>query len=315
MKRTIDGISVMSELGAGTRGSSLGLQALQIAEWNAGGNLFNTLKFDPVPTENNLIYKPVNTPNAIRIAGIARMYEKISARVKQSLSNGDFPFIIAGDHSSAGGTIAGIKAAYPKKRLGVVWVDAHADLHSPYTTPSGNVHGMPLATALGVNNEERQINEVSHIALDAWNLMKGAEARVKPEDLVFIAVRDTEEPENFLLDKLGIRNIETSEVRENGGKWAVETVQEQLKDCDLVYISFDVDSMDCDLISRGTGTPVSNGLTEEEATEIMRGFAAWDKVECMEMVEINPTLDEKGNVMAETSYRVLVETINELNKR
>ena len=85
---------------------------------------------------------------------------------------GNFPLVLSGDHSSALGTISGVKAAYPEKRLGVVWIDAHADIHSPYTSPSGNIHGMPLAAAMSDDNLDCQINEVKDETFDLWEKMK-----------------------------------------------------------------------------------------------------------------------------------------------
>lgn len=95
--------------------------------------------------------------------------------------------------------------------MGVVWIDAHGDLHSPYTSPTGNMHGMPLATALGVNNENCQVNTVKDITLEKWNELKNMgemSPKILPEDLVFFGVRDTEEPENYLMNKYGIKIIQ-----------------------------------------------------------------------------------------------------------
>src|SRR5688500_18251905 len=148
--RNIKIIEVKSEIGAGTRGASLGVDALRIAALDFMSNFFVNFPAEVVETENHLLYEPVASPYAKRIKGIYARYERVAEAVSGTLNSGLFPVILAGDHSTAGGTIAGIKIAKPKSRLGVIWVDAHADLHTPYTSPSGNMHGMPLATALGV---------------------------------------------------------------------------------------------------------------------------------------------------------------------
>src|SRR5690606_30318921 len=142
----------------------------------------------------------------------------------------------------------------------------------------------------------------------------GISPKIQPEDLVFIAVRDTEEPEDLLMENLGIRNITVEEVRKSGVDHVVDEVLEKLKDCDLVYVSFDVDSMDPKIVSHGTGTPVDSGLTPEEAEGIMTGLIKSDKLCCLEFVEINPCLDEKKNKMAEVAFDLLERLVPVIKK-
>lgn len=304
MSTKIEILGVCSELGAGTRGSSLGLDAIQIASLQYDRSFFLRNKVSNLKTVNQLLYKKVEMPYAKRLDGIADMYGRIERKVSKTLGKGSFPFIIAGDHSSAGGTIAGIKNAYPNKRLGVIWVDAHADLHSPYTSPSGNVHGMPLATAIHEDNLECQNNEPENETIWHWNVMKGPNPRVKPEDLVFIGVRSTEAPEESIIERYQIPNFTVPQVREKGIDQVVSQSLEYLKDVDILYLSFDVDSMD-PTVSEGTGTPVPGGFTEEEAKEILLGLIADPRLVCFEMVEVNPLLDKKGNSMGEAAFRIL----------
>jgi len=307
-----------SELGAGTRGASLGIGALKVAAHNQKSAYFGNFERFVIDDENERLNDPVQYKFALRAEGILSIYQRVSDTVSHVLKEGDFPLILAGDHSSAGGTIAGIKAVYPEKRLGVVWVDAHADMHTPLTTPSGNMHGMPLATALGITNEESKINEADSEGLEFWEQMlnlNGVSPKIQADDLVFVGVRDTEKPEDDLIERLGIRNFEVAEVRSNGVNAIVESIKDKLADCDMIYVSFDVDSMDCDLVSRGTGTPVPNGLTEEEALGFVRQLSSWEKCCCLEFVEINPCLDDKINTMAETAFRILESTTEELQKR
>lgn len=307
-------IEVNSEIGAGTRGASLGTDALRVCCANQKKDLFKVIPHIRIETENDLLFEPTDHQFAIRGNGIVSMYNKISSSVKETLEN-HFPIVLAGDHSNAGGTMAGIKMAYPEKRLGVIWIDAHADIHTPYTTPSGNMHGMPLATALGITNEEFQANDVSDDEKQIWeDLMSigGIKNKINAEDLVYIAVRDTEEQEDKIIAKQGIKNYTVAEVRDLGVDQLINTVKERLSDCDIVYVSFDVDSMDSS-ISVGTGTPVENGLTVEEAKALVTAFGTWEKTACLEFAEINPCLDT-NNVMARTAFNILDHLVHERNK-
>lgn len=301
----------MSELGAGTRGASTGFKAMETAALNKNNHLFNRYPLEHLPVKNEKLYEKIATPFGKHIEGIADLYELMEKKVSKARNSGFFPVVISGDHSIAGGTIAGLKASLGEGKLGVVWVDAHGDLHSPYTTPTGNVHGMPLATALGEDNLDMKHNEVKGITRKHWERMKGSEPRVLPEHLVLVGVRDTEREEDHLIAKHAITNHTVASVREKGGKAIAEKILEQLSDCEGIYISFDVDSLDSS-ISVGTGTPVPNGLWIEEARELLKELIKSPKIIGFEMVEVNTTLDDKGNVMAETAFDILDSVIEEL---
>lgn len=306
-----------SDIGAGTRGSDMGIDAIEIAAINQGNDYFSHFLFEDVETENESIYNKVNNSFAKRIEHVVNQCTRVSNAVKRNLKDGVFPLVISGDHSSALGTLSGIKAAYPNKRIGAVWVDAHADLHSPYTSPSGNIHGMPLAAALSDDNLECQINEVTGETNTYWEAMKniGVDgAKVIADDVVFFGVRDTEAPEDKLMTRLGIKNYKVAEVRHRGMDVVLKEAVERLGHCDMIYVSFDVDSMDCDLISYGTGTPVSKGFDQYEAIDIINKLIETKKVACLEFVEINPLLDTKGNKMAETAFEVLEAVTKTLKK-
>jgi arginase len=118
---------------------------LKSAAINAGNDYFNRHPHIDVETHNETIYQKNTNDFAKRIEHVAEQCERVARSVQSTLAEGYFPIVISGDHSSALGTISGIKAKYPDKTLGVIWLDAHADIHSPFTSPSGNIHGMPLA--------------------------------------------------------------------------------------------------------------------------------------------------------------------------
>jgi arginase len=309
--RNIKLIEVRSEIGAGTRGASLGIDAIKIAALDFMSNFFVNFPSEVVPDMNNLLYEPVASPYAKRIHGVHTMYERVSTAVCETIKSGIFPVVFAGDHSTAGGTIAGIKMANPKRKLGVIWIDAHADMHTPYTSPSGNMHGMPLATALAQDNMECKVHNPDPKTVDIWNKLKNMgkiEPKILPEDLVFIALRDYEKDEEALLKKLGIKIVTVQEVRRKGIESVVRQTLAHLSKCEDIYVSFDVDSLDSS-ISRGTGTPVSNGLKEREAEDLIAALMQNYKICCVEIVEVNPTLD-KENLMAEIAFNIIRRAVN-----
>src|ERR1051325_11504734 len=165
-------IEVPSEIGAGTRGASLGIEAIKIADLDFMSNFFIHFPCEKVPVENKLLYEPIESPYAKRIKGIVAMYDKVAKAVSDCIKSGFFPVVLSGDHSISGAVIAGVKIAKPKSKLGVVWLDAHADLHTPFTTPSGNMHGMPLAVAIGEDNEDYKVHEVDEKTVKQWEQLK-----------------------------------------------------------------------------------------------------------------------------------------------
>jgi len=297
-----------SDIGAGTRGSDMGIDAIEIAAINQQNTYFNQFEYEDLDTHNESVYNKVTNSFAKQIEHVFEQCTRVALSIKRTLKEDYFPIVLSGDHSSALGTISGIKAAYPDKRLGVVWIDAHADLHSPYSSPSGNIHGMPIAAVLGADNLACQINEVIGNTEKYWWALKniGKQGpKVLPEDLVYFGVRSTEPPEVQQMEKMNLRNYKVAEIRYRGLATCVQEAIEQLKNCDHIYISFDVDSMDCDMISYGTGTPVPKGFDEQEVIQIIQQLIHTKKVVCLEFVEINPLLDLKGNKMAEVAFEVL----------
>ncbi|UEG48751.1 arginase [Ferruginibacter lapsinanis] len=306
-------IEIPSEIGAGTRGASLGIDAIKIAALDFMSNFFVHFPSEKIEVENNLLFEPIHSPYAKRISGVLTLYERISKSVCDTIKTGFFPVVLSGDHSNAGGTIAGIKMAKPKSKLGVIWMDAHADLHTPYTTPTGNMHGMPLATAIGEDNKPCKVHELDEKTEKIWDQLKHIGKiypKILPEDIVLISLRDYEKEEKALIEKYGIKVITTAEVRRNGAESICRKVLRYLSECTDIYVSFDVDCLDAS-ISRGTGTPVSNGLKEREVEDIISKFMQNRKICCFEITEVNPTLD-KENLMAEIAFNILQRSVNVL---
>lgn len=306
-------IEVKSELGAGTRGASMGVEAIKIAALDFGSDYFKKFQSIEIQTENQMLWEPARSNYARRGKGVMMVCERVAEAVKNTLKEDDFPFVLSGDHSSAAGTIAGIKMAHPEMRIGVIWIDAHADLHSPYTTPSGNMHGMPLAASLGEDNLNNKQNNLDENTRDFWEKYKnmgGISPKIRYDNLVYVTLRDTEPEEDFLIKQNRVRIITTEEINNFGIDKAAREVLAAVEPCDLIYISFDVDSMDS-TISRGTGTPAPNGITEKQAASLLLRLMQDEKVCCLEITEVNPTLD-KENLMAENAFEILQRLTNQL---
>lgn len=311
--RQIRLIEVKSEVGAGTRGASLGVDAIKIAALDYRSNFFKSHRSITIPDDNSALYGVIESRYAKRIRSVIKMYERTGAAIRDSLKDGKFPIVISGDHSNAGGTMAGIKMAYPDSRLGVIWIDAHADLHSPYTTPSGNMHGMPLAVSLAEDNIENKVNDLDYETIELWERLKNAgniTPKLEYRDLLYMTMRDFEEQEGYLIKQYKVKNFSTSEIKKTGVTKICREALKHLSACDKVYISFDVDALDPN-ISRGTGTPVKGGINEREAADIILELVQNERVCALEFTEINPTLDSE-NVMAETVFEILQKVARQI---
>lgn len=299
-------IEVKSEIGAGTRGSSLGSDAIKIAALDFGSRFFKQHKVFEVPNENHLLLESSGSPYAKRISGVLTMTERISDEVCKTLQSNEFPILLSGDHSCSAGTVSGIRKAFPKMKVGVIWVDAHSDIHSPYTSPSGNMHGMPIAVLLDEDNIECRVNTPDQETLNYWFQLKNIGnivPKITYRDLVYIALRDFEKEEKYLLEKNNVKIFPISVIREEGVEKVAEATLEYLADCDLIYVSFDVDSLDPSHL-KGTGTPVPGGMTKAEAEALVVKLVSDKRVCCFEIAEVNPTLD-KDNLMSENAFEIL----------
>ena len=301
-------IEVNSEVGAGTRGTRLASEALKTVGFELENNFFQKHNIKTVECFNEALYANDSKSPAKNSKAVLKTCTGVASAVSNSLKEEFFPFIIAGDHSSAAGTIAGIKLAHPEKRLGIIWVDAHADLQTPYTSDTGNMHGMPLAIASSEDNAEMTVNDLTENLKEDWDRLKtisGKEPDIQISDIVFIGARDIDKAERSLMTKHKVKNFTVNEVRQSDAKTIVNQTYQLLSECEIIYLSFDVDSMDPS-VSVGTGTPVPEGLTEDEAFDLLKELVRNEKLICSEIVEVNPTLDTK-NKMAKTVFPMMEE--------
>jgi len=286
-------VTVESDFGAGKKGAALGPQAL-IEELKRlefeGFDIYNYMHM--VPRE---ITPSTETPHGKNIENIYQFQLNICKGISETLQTGRIPMIFSGDHSSANALISGIKDYFANSRIGVIWIDAHADLHSPYTTPSGNIHGMPIAALMGDDHREIAKNQPKEITRKLWEDMKRLGRRritpkIQGDDLVFIALRDTEREEDIIIRKEEVKVFTPEDIRTFGIENIVQGTKQHLRNCEYIFVSFDVDSLDPS-ISMGTGTPVNNGLQLKEAKQLLTSLLGWDNLIGFEITEINPELD------------------------
>ncbi|MBW7885775.1 MAG: arginase [Caldilineaceae bacterium] len=213
--------------------------------------------------------------------------------VASACHNGDFPIFLGGDHSIAIGTISGMRANGP---LGVIWVDAHGDFNTPDTTPSGNIHGMPMAVLTGQGRTE------------LVNLGRPG-AKLRPQDVVMVGVRDLDSQERINLAHSGIIVYTMRDIDELGMATVARRALARLNHLDRIHISFDMDAIEPG-VAPGVGTPVAGGLTFREAHLLMEILAESDKVCSVDVVEVNPILDE-GNRTAELAVELLASVLGQ----
>lgn len=281
-KETITIIGFPIDLGAGRRGVDMGPSALRIANLN---QRLVALGYDVIDTGDINIQtaeqQKIVNPKLKYLDEILKTSKVLSQTVEQTLDKGHFPLCIGGDHSMALGTIAGISSYCRKNKLvpGVIWIDAHADMNTDKTTPSGNIHGMPLAAALGLGNPEL-IN------------FYGFTPKLKPENCALIGIRSVDLEERKNIKKLNIPVYTMSDIDKIGIHRIINKVLKQFKEkVDHIHVSFDVDSID-PAAAPGVGTPVPGGLSYREAHSLMESIAECGCMSSLEVAEVNPILDQ-----------------------
>jgi arginase len=236
------------------------------------------------------------TNHAHNMIAILNLMKDLQNHVSQNIEEKSFPIVLSGDHSTATGTIAGLKSAFPDQRIGIVWFDAHTDIHSPFTSHSGNMHGMPLAGATNQDNLGLQRNTLTDLEFQLWKEiqnMSGVKPMVDIKDIVFIGARDMQTEEKTLVQNQGCLMLDKDDLEIETANNLYQKITKQLDHCDLIYVSFDIDYMDGSLVP-GTGARVENGPDAKKTIELVSLLATWNKVICFEMSEVNPELDQDG---------------------
>ncbi len=282
--KEVDIIGFPMDLGAGRRGVDMGASALRIAGIS---QKLEALGYSVEDHGDVFIHIPedqkIVNPKLKYIDEIVKTSEELADKVEKSLDYGRFPLCLGGDHSMALGALAGVASHCKKnnKEVGLIWIDAHGDLNTDETTPSGNIHGMSVAASLGVGN-----SMLTHL--------HGFAPKVKPENFVLIGVRSLDQGEKELVSKLNLNVHTMTDIDRKGIGFIINKVLKDLKSrVQHIHVSFDVDSID-PATAPGVGTPVNGGFSYREAHLLMETIAECGCMSSLEIAEVNPILDYKN---------------------
>jgi arginase len=223
----------------------------------------------------------IGARNARYLPQIADACVHLAECVDEAIAAGQLPLVLGGDHSVAVGTISGVSQALRRKkeRAGVLWIDAHADMNTPQTSPSGNIHGMPLACCIGHGPEA-----LTHIF--------GYAPKVDPKNVALVGIRDVDQLERPHVKDSGVRAFTMRDIDERGMRAVMEeAIQIASAGTEGIHVSFDMDACDPEH-APGVGTPVRGGLSYREAHLAMEMVGDSQNIVSIEVVEVNPILDE-----------------------
>jgi len=284
LKENVSIIGFPMDLGADRRGVDMGPSALRIAGLQSKLETLGYKVFDNGDIKIEIMEKQkIKNPQLKYLDEIVKTSKLLSEKVEKVLDKGDFPLCLGGDHSMALGTISGI-ASYCNKnklKLGVIWIDAHSDMNTDETSPSGNIHGMPLASLLGIGHNE------------LVNFL-GFSPKLPPDNCALIGIRSIDEAEKDNIKKLKVPVYTMNDIDKLGIHRIIAKVLKQFREkVDHIHISFDVDSVDPS-VAPGVGTPVPGGLSYREAHLLMETIAECGCMSSLEIAEVNPILDHKN---------------------
>jgi len=282
MAQKIRIIGVPMDLGASRRGVDMGPSALRVAGLQGRikqlGHQVEDIGNVSVKQAEEMSY---GEKRAKYLREIADACKDLSAIVEKSLEESMMPVVLGGDHSIAAGTLSGIAAHFKKKekRIGLIWLDAHGDINTPESSPSGNVHGMPLAAAMGYG------------AIELVEL-QGFKPKVEPQNISLVGIRDLDSQEKKLAKKSGVHVFTMRDIDERGMREVMsDALKYAMDDTDGISVSLDMDFVDPS-DAPGVGTPVRGGVTYREAHLAMEMIADTEAMVSLEIVEINPVIDE-----------------------
>ncbi len=282
MAQKIRIIGVPMDLGASRRGVDMGPSALRVAGLQARikqlGHQVEDIGNISVKQPEEMSY---GEKRAKYLAEIADACKDLAAMIEKSLEESMLPVVLGGDHSIAAGTLSGVAAHFKKKdrKIGLIWLDAHGDINTPESSPSGNVHGMPLAAAMGYGAAE--LVE-----------LQGFKPKVEPQNISLVGIRDLDSQEKKLAKKAGVHVFTMRDIDERGMREVMsDALKYAMDDTDGISVSLDMDFVDPS-DAPGVGTPVRGGVTYREAHLAMEMIADTEAMVSLEVVEINPVIDE-----------------------
>lgn len=287
MKQTArqPGISIIGvplDLGAGRRGVDMGPSALRVA--GIGARLaalgYKVEDLGNIAVEQQESLRP-GPRNARYLAAIAATCCDLAARVEKVVDQGRLPLVLGGDHSVAVGTVSGVSASYRKRgeTIGVIWVDAHTDMNTPSTSPSGNVHGMPLACLVGHGPRD-------------LSYLNGYAPKTPPKNVVLVGIRDVDLAERPVVKRSGVNVFTMRDIDERGMRTVMNEAIALASDGTAgIHLSLDMDGVD-PREAPGVGTPVRGGFSYREAHLAMEIISDSKRMRSMEVVEVNPVLDD-----------------------
>ncbi|MFP4035668.1 MAG: arginase [Desulfovermiculus sp.] len=294
----IDIIGFPMDLGADRRGVGMGAAALRITgikdRLAALGYTVSDLGDIAVPNRED---QAVDNPKLKFLPQILASSRDLARQVESSLLQGHLPLCLGGDHSIALGSIAGLSSASKRNGLtpGLIWIDAHPDVNTDQTTPSGNIHGMPLAASLGLGHPEL-------VGLNSPG------PKIRPENCVLLGIRSIDPLEKKNLQKLGVLVFTLTDIDRMGiGPVIEQALDTIVSRVDCLHVSFDLDSLDPS-VAPGVGTPVPGGLTYREAHLVMEAIAETHMIASMDVAEVNPVLDVK-NQSAEVAAGIVASCL------
>jgi len=270
------------DLGAGRRGVDMGPSAMRLAGLN---EKLASLGYEIEDLGNLAVEQPEKLPvgqaNARYLAQIAHTCARLADMVRQTVDEGRVPLVLGGDHSVAIGTLTGVASHFRARgeKIGLIWIDAHADMNTPESSPSGNVHGMPLAAIVGLG------------APELTNLC-GFAPKVDPEAVSIVGLRSVDEIERQNVRGAGVHAFTMRDIDERGLRSVMqEAIVHATRGTAGFHLSFDMDAVDPQE-APGVGTPVRGGITYREAHLAMEIVNDSNQMLSMEMVEVNPVIDE-----------------------
>ena len=292
-KREVAVIGAPLDLGQGRRGVDMGPSAIRYAGLEERLTSLGYAVRDHGNVETAVPEATAMTDERARfLPEIIETCERVAAKVVEEVDAGAIPLVLGGDHSVALGTLGGLAAAHGPG--GVLWIDAHSDINTPETSPSGNVHGMPLAAVLGLAGDG--------FASSSWPL-----PAVTARHVALLALRQTDEGERTLLREAGVRVFTMSEIDRIGIERAVREALDRVAGVGFVHVSLDLDALDPE-VAPGVGTPVRGGLTYREAHLLLELVAESELAGSLEVVEVNPILD-RGNTTALTAVELVASAL------